>query len=1013
MPQQSFLQTVSKQIGQRFKKQLHQVAVVFPNRRQSIFFKKYLLETITPPTFLPELLTIEELVQKSALYTVADKLVQSFALHEAYANAMLQTGGDNILSYEKFYPIGDILLRDFQELDANLADVAVVFRSLKDMEEIEKAFEQLSEEQREFLQNFWGSFSASHKSIQQQKFLQLWETLPAIYKDFHNLLRAQQFTTMGMAYRQLANNQPSRQAFADGWKHIAFVGFNAFNKAEEKLLGRWQAENKASLWMDADAHYIKNIQHEAGHFIRRNLQDLGLKNELPLLENIAASQMPLQIISAQGAVAQAKVLPEWLEKVGGWRIEDGSKKMADGGWQIADEGDIGTKSNNQFTGETKNTEIRDLEPPSANRHLPSNSTAIILADEGLLLPVLQSLPENIGKINVTMGYPLQQTSLFSFIQLFFIVQQDLAAHKFQAVSFEHVQAFLQHSLCDWPHTARQQLQQNIIKQVMLQVPLHLLQNHSSVGNFLFSPIQKPLQVFERLSRCMEEFSLQENTLKDTLLQGLVLQCWQTIQQLQHLFSTVPTENLSLSFIAQSVRKQLAGISVPFEGEPLEGVQVMGLLESRGLDFDNIIIIGANEGSLPRLQAPASFLPDSIRRAFGLSVAEHQDAIFAYAFYRLLHRCQHMTLVYNAVINDQSTGEVTRFLPQLEYETNLPITKTALNFTLKGDAVPPITIEKTTEVLKQFNAYFLPDKPKPISPTQLNSYLTCRLQYYFRYIARLEAPKQMEDEVDAAIFGKVVHKIMELLYQRLMQFNGHKNVTAEGIEWMRGKIPALLPEAFAEGWHGNNKKNVQFSGRLLVVAEVVKQYANAYLDYDATSVPFVVEDLEIKLNQPFAVTLKDRQRNVWFNGIIDRLDFVNGIHRMVDYKTGADDTEFVNIEKLFDREDKKMNKAALQTLMYAWIFNRTFPEKDKFEPALLPMRKMQEQKERFSPQLMSKPNRGERLPINAETILPHLNQLEDHLKIVLEELFDANVPFDQTDQLDRCTYCDFIDICGRN
>jgi hypothetical protein len=999
LTQQSFLKTVAQQIGTRFNKQLHQVAIVFPNRRQSVFFKKYLIETIAAPAFLPELLTVEELVQRSSAYTVADKLVQSFALYEAYSNAMFQNGGDNILTYEKFYPIGDILLRDFQELDANLADVALVFRSLKDLEEIEKAFEQLSDEQKVFLQNFWGSFSSSHKSIQQQKFLQLWEMLPDIYENCHNLLQGQQFTTIGMAYRQLANGKPSRPNFAEGWKHIAFVGFNAFNKSEEKLLAQWQKEGKSTLWMDVDAHYVKNMQHEAGHFIRRNLQELGLKNELPLLQNIAASHMPMQVIAAQGAVAQAKVLPEWLAST---EISNKEYEIRNKEFASPIDGRQPIRRGNKIDTDLK-SQISNLK-----------SAAIILADEGLLVPVLQSLPKNVGKINVTMGYPMQQTPLFSFIQLFFAIQQNLASHQFQAVSFEQVQAFLQHPLCDWPYAARQQLQQDIIKQVMLQVPLHLLQNHSSVGNFLFSPIQKPIQIFERLGRCMEEFSIQENTLKDPLLQGLVLQCWQTIQQLQQLFATMPTDGLSLSFIAQSVRKQLAGISVPFEGEPLEGIQVMGLLESRGLDFDHIIIIGANEGSLPRLQSPSSFLPDSIRRAFGLSVAEHQDAIFAYAFYRLLHRCQNMTLVYNAVINDQSTGEVTRFLPQLEYEaTNLPITKTTLNFTLKGDAAAPITIEKTPEVLKQFNAYFLPDKPKPISPTQLNSYLHCRLQYYFRYIAKLEAPKQMEDEVDAAIFGKVVHKIMELLYQNLVQFNGHKNITTEGIAWMREKIPVLLPQAFAEGWHGNSKKKMEFSGRLLVVAEVVKQYANAYLDYDAANVPFVVEQLEIKLNQPFAITLQGRQRNVWFNGIIDRLDLVNGIHRMVDYKTGADDTEFATIEKLFDREGKKMNKAALQTLMYAWIFNRTFPEKEKFEPALLPMRKMQEQKERFSAQLISKPNRGELLPINAENILQHLHQLEDHLKIVLEELFDATIPFNQTGQLERCTYCDFVDICGRN
>lgn len=1006
---QPFLQQVATQIAERFQHHLHQVAIVFPNRRQSVFFKKYLVDVVMPPAFLPEMLTIEELIQRSSIYAVADKLVQSFALYDAYSKTMLQKGGDGILSYEKFYPIGDILLRDFQELDAYGADVAIVFRYLKDMEEIEKSFEQLSNEQKEFLRSFWASFSSSKKSIQQEKFLHLWEMLPIIYNDFHTQLQAQQLTTMGMAYRNLGANNPSRPLFSDGWKHVAFVGFNAFNKSEETLLQRWQTEGKASLWMDVDEHYIFNQQHEAGFFIRRNLQILALKNEMPSLKKITLSQMPLQVISAQGAVAQTKILPQWVKETelrNKNQLRNTNDELRNDENEIKNKEVINTEDLLNITHQTS-----DIQHPTSDI-LHKTSTAIILADEGLLLPVLQSLPNGLGKLNVTMGYPLQQSILFSFIQLFFTIQQNLVENKSAAVSYKHVQDFLQHALCDWPLDAKQKLQQQIIKQVLLQVPLYELQNHSSIGNFLFTPIQKPLQIFDRLRLCLEEINLLPNTLEDPLLQGLLVQCWQTVQQLQQLFSTLPVDTLSLAFIGQSVRKQLAGIAVPFEGEPLEGIQIMGLLESRGLDFDNIIVIGANEGSLPRLQTPVSFLPDNIRRAFGLSVAEHQDAIFAYAFYRLLHRCQHMTLVYNAVINEQSTGEVTRFLPQLAYETDVKIEKTTLRFPLKGDIVPPITIEKTTEVLKQFNAYFLPNKPKPISPTHLNSYLHCRLQYYFKYLARLEEPKKVEDEVDAGVFGNIVHVMMQLIYEKLMQHNGHKNITTEGITWMRLQIPVILPEAFAKGWHGDSKKKVILKGRLLVVAEVVKQYVNAYLDNDANHVPFMVEQLETNFSQPFPVQVNGKMRQVWLKGVIDRLDFVNDIYRMVDYKTGTDDTEFTSIEKLFVRDDKKMNKAVLQTLLYAWIFNRTFPEKTRFEPALLPMRKMQEKKEQFSPQLVSKPKRGEKITINASNIQTQLNELEYHLKIVLEELFDSNVPFNQTNDLGRCSYCDFKGICGR-
>ena len=452
----NFLTTVAQQINSRFNNQLHRMAIVFPNRRQSIFFKHHLQQILTPPAFLPELLTIEALVQKSSMYPIADHFVQSFALYDAYAEAMASRQNDKLLDYEKFYSIGDILLRDFEELDANLCYVPKVYEQLKDIEGIEKSFDILSDEQKQFLQNFWSSFSSEKRSIQQQKFLELWEMLPTIYQLFHQKLATQQLTTLGMVYRQLAGGKPTRKAFSDGWQHVAFVGFNAFNKAEETLLQHWQEQGKASLWMDIDEHYTNNPLHEAGHFIRRNLYQLQLKNELPLLKEIAGKTTTVPVIAAQGAVAQTKFLSQWLSQV-----------------------------------------------QAINTTLPSSSIAIILADEGLLLPVLQSLPTGLGKVNVTMGYPLKQSVLFSFIQTFFLIQTDLAIHHHRDVSHEQVQAFLQHPLCDWAAHVKQNLQHHIVSEVLLRIPLYQLQGHSDIGNYMFNPLHQPTDIFSRLLNLLE------------------------------------------------------------------------------------------------------------------------------------------------------------------------------------------------------------------------------------------------------------------------------------------------------------------------------------------------------------------------------------------------------------------------------------------------------------------------------------------------------------------------------
>jgi len=247
---------------------------------------------------------------------------------------------------------------------------------------------------------------------------------------------------------------------------------------------------------------------------------------------------------------------------------------------------------------------------------------------------------------------------------------------------------------------------------------------------------------------------------------------------------------------------------------------------------------------------------------------------------------------------------------------------------------------------------------------------------------------------------------------VLEKNGHWQISKEDIEWMKTQVPVWIQQAFKNGWREKSKQKIVFTGRLLIVAEVVTQYVNAYLDYDATNVPFTIEALETKFNEAFYITIKGARRPVYFSGYIDRIDIVGGIHRMVDYKTGGDEMEFTTIEKLFDRNEKKRNKAALQTLIYAWSFSKKFPDKSRFEPALLPLRIMQKEGNSFSPQFVSKISRTDKLTINADSIHPVLNQMEDHLRTVLEELFNPEIPFAQTDDIDRCNYCPYIAICGR-
>jgi ATP-dependent helicase/nuclease subunit B len=957
---QPFLHTVATELYHRYQHDLYKIAIVFPNRRQCVFFNHYLSQIVAPPALLPEQFTIQELLQRSSVHPIAGRVAQSFVLYQVYSEVM-QKVMKEVPGYEKFAPLADILLRDFDELDAACAQVEQVYSQLRDIEAIEKSFNSLSEEQQQFLKTFWSSFSQERTSNQQERFLILWENLPRIYHQFHRQMEQEGLCTQGMAYRRLAQNRPSQPSFGNAWQQVAFVGFNAFNKAEETWLQRWHAEGKCSLWLDADAHYVQHLKHEAGLFIRRATGTLGLQNQLPLLHQIAGKEMPVHIMATQGSVMQAKLIQQWRESL----------------------------------------------PPTAN----PEKLAIILADEALLLPVLQSLPSNIGTVNITMGYPVQQTALFSFIELFFEIQEDLQTHQERDIEYRLVQRFLQHALCNWEEEAKQRLQKQMVKDILLRVPLHLVQFQGNIGDYFFTPVHKTTDVFGRLLKILAAINGLEQFKSDELLQGFLVQVWQLVMQLQQLFLTLPQQQMSLSFLAASIRRHISATIVPFEGEPLHGLQIMGLLESRGLDFDHILILGANEGILPHVKRPVSFLPDNIRRAFKLPLPEQQDAIAAYHFYRLLHRCQSMTLAYNTAITEHSTGELTRFVPQLAYETKFKITETGLRFNLKTTAPLTITIAKSPEVMKLCNAYFVKGNPKYLSPSAINTYLTCRLQFYYRYLAGLKEPDEMQDEVDAAVFGSVVHKLMELLYQALLRKNGTWDVLADDVKWMQSQIDVLLPEAFRQGWRERSKTPVQFTGRLLIVAEVVKQYAKAYLDYDALQTPFKIEDLETTFREPFYIQVGSYKRPVVFGGYIDRVDNVNGVYRMVDYKTGADDNQFGSVESLFDRSNKRPNKAALQTLIYAWNFRRQFPQREQFEPVILPLRKMQERGEAFVPQLVSK-TRGGQQKITAVNINATLDEMEGHLRRTLEELFDIFVPFDQTTDVEKCRYCPYNKLCRR-
>ena len=955
-----FLHTVAQQLYQRHQGQMHRLAVVFPNRRQAAYFSHYLQQIAEPPAIFPELLTIEALVTQSAALPIANPLVQSFALYDAFTTVSLAAGDapENIVAFDKFYGIAETLLKDFGELDNYMADVGQVCHTLLGIEAIDKLFDYLTDEQKLFLRQFWAG--TLHKGAAQARFLLLWQRLPQIYLAFHKNLEAVQCTTLGMAYRQLGDNTPTRPRFAAGWNHVAFVGFNAFNRAEESVLLRWQQTGYCSLWFDADNYYVQNPEQEAGLFLRRNLHQLQLQNALPLLNAIATRTAPITVVAVQGKVAQAKWISEWLSNL-----------------------------------------------PS---NVPGLGAGILLADEGLLLPALQSLPRDTPKVNVTMGYPLKQSVVYAFVEMFFGLHNDFAAHGHRTVHYSFAQAWLNHPFCDWTALQKEKLEAEVLRKMIQRLPYAQLQLAGSLSAALFAPLLSVADLFVRLRQLLEGISKLPTVAEDAVLQGLVAACWSAVQQAEPLFATLKPQP-NLAFVSRLFRQQLAGITVPFEGEPLQGIQIMGLLESRGLDFEHLLVLGAGEGSLPRVSAPNTFLPDNLRRAFGLPVLEHQDSIFAYVFYRLLHRAKHITLVYNSLVSDSSTGELSRYAQQLQFETNMPFLTLNPTLPLSPQRRSPIAIPRSAAIGQKLSHYYKPEKPIALSPTAINTWLSCRLQFFLKYIASIKLPDTTTDTIDAAVFGNILHRLMERLYQGLLGSEKMVAITDGDIAHLHTRVEAETLAAINEVWR-NAPPDAAFdmAGNLLVANRVAQQYAHAFLASDAVYAPFTLHSLEVQFAQRFDIAIGQNIVGLVLKGKIDRVDEKNGVFRMFDYKTGADKPEFKTVESLFERNGKHSNKAALQTLLYSWMFAQQYPDRPQFEPALAALRHTKGS-ENASYRLLAKGDR-DGFEVTSEKMPELLTQVAQFLRQTLEELFDGTEPFDQTTDLRTCQYCDYKGICGR-
>jgi ATP-dependent helicase/nuclease subunit B len=888
-----FLQEVAADLMAQFGDRLQHCAIVFNNKRPAAYLQKHLADIIKKPFFSPSFFTVQEFFAKSTNYRIADFYIQFFTLHKIY-NRLLREEGMEAISGNKFFPLAKVMLADFSQIDIDLVDADKIYRDLEDISLINKDFDYLSPEQYQFLSQFWTSYSEGKHKRQQELFIKMWHRMPKLYHQFHATLKEQGYVTNGYVYRSLAQGNASGSDFIRGFQKgkIIFAGFNALSNAEAKVFLNLQEAGKALFYFDADSYYLDDPLQEAGLFLRKNIYQLGIRNVFENSRSLINNEKhQVNVYNVQGRAAQAKIL------------------------------------NNILRDDYSNPE-------------EVGSTAVVLADESLLIPTLQTIPTNYNGIevdlNVTMGFALAASSVYGLIDLWLGCQLEI--QKTGRLSYKNVESFLTHPLTGLSQAMRDKIKTALLIEKEVEITQIRLVKQKGLFEVFFKKIDRAPEVMEQLLAALN-FVLARLSNAGSLKKIDAELFVKAIQELNRLYDTFGRhiDNEEISFILSLVQKAMIGLAVPLSGDPLKGIQVMGLLETRNLNFDKVVILGFNEGIVPKSSAGNSFIPDSIRRVYGLPVLENQDAISAYMVYRLIQRARNINFVYNSLTDESTSGEPSRILKQLAYESGFDFNYYTLDLNVRTEPVKEIQIEKTGNTAIQASLQKYLNKQRTLSPSALTQYILNPIDFFFNYIAGIKEPKEVTAVVEANEVGSILHKVMEYFYADCIG----REITAPLLKEKSKGIPGLTEKAFAAVIFNNPEKAVAFKGMQKVVLAIVEAYVNIIVAQDEAQSPFRIVSLEQRVEADISFPLHGKEESIRIGGIIDRVDLKDGVTRIIDYKTGSDKLTYKDIPELFNTDGKYINKALIQTLLYTYAYEQ-FSGKTAVEPNLYVVKTMSQE-----------------------------------------------------------------------
>ncbi len=950
-----FLKLVADYVFQHYKDNVENVCIILPSKRAALFLKNHLYNAFNQAFWIPEIKSAEEFIEDLSGLSKADEIDLLAILYESYLHCNLS----NPETFDKFSRWGYLLLQDFNEIDRYLIDSKHIYENLKNIKEIEN----------------W-SLGNEELSKTQLNYLEFMGNIGLIYKHYTARLLSLGIGYQGLIYRN-AVKYYENNPLLENYTKILFCGFNALNAAETKIYAALQKNKKAEFLWDIDEYYFKNQMQEAGLFLRRNIQHFGQEN-LSFINTHFKEAKNIYVTAVAGQTGQAQLV---------------------------------------------HNEILTL----INNGINLSKVAVVLANENLLWPVLKLLPKEVEEVNITMEYPLRYTSVYGFLELLINLQVSYknASNKSPAIYYKDFLSIIRHPFFT-----------DLIKIYNADFNINDAVSKVGEGNIIYiSPASlaklanckspELLNIFYpwkdvsegnnfllNLIKAVRNFYVQNNDTRLVTLElehlEVIIKSFYRLQEVIHQYSYF-NEFKSYKYLFMQT---VGASSVPFIGEPLTGLQIMGVLETRTLDFEYIIMVGVNEGVLPSGKSINSFLPNDLKRVFNLPLYYEKDAIYAYHFYRLLQRAHTIHLIHDSQTDEMGKGEKSRFITQLVYELKIyqplhKITESAAASASIGVADSVIEIEKTDNVLHPILLKATDSSDYGgLSPSALNMFKDCTLRYYFRYGAGLKETVEVEESAEANTFGTILHLALENLYKPLIG----KNLIEKDIVEQKRKVEDVVLTAFKQHY----KEEDSLVGKNYLQYEVLKVYAHRQLSNDISSVKTLAEQnktlsiiaLESSYTGSIDVKINNEIKKVLVRGTIDRIDRYGEFIRLLDYKNSVKNTDkfkFTGFADVFTNDE--YNKQ-FQLLMYSWLLTKNKPEYiTDLLPGIIAFKDYSNEPHYL--RVAGKGN-GDYFKLNTD----FLSDFENELIKLAEAIFNKSEKFTQTIDTDKCKYCSYNTICNR-